>query len=486
MSTSDPYQKREPAYIERALESLTNAHYDEAIGVLQAGLRLDPEHMMAHHYLRSALQKKSELDHYREAYGNGKLEKAFFSSITSLHGKDYKKAGELLTNLLTDNPENARVLNTMGKVKLETNELDEALHCFEKAYSLDPSLDGALLNKAHAYAQMDYFKSAAHEDLRQLASRTRQKSTSRFPLPKGLEQQGFSKDEEDGLPIVIFHRDFNLSYAGHDYLYYCFFQAKKSNPRSPIYLITDSLYQCDFIHHENMLDYFDAAIRFSESYIHVTKEVLYSFLTISFHRWFALNEFMEKRNINRCFHIDPDILLYVNVTEELKYLENYDILVSDDADFGTCGHTIFVNNREVLCQFCDYITFLFSKPDSKAGCTPVQNKIWHTREGYLSDIEALQEFVRQSDFKYFNLAAIHAGSYYDPNIATVSSFESQYGFKKVQWHKGLPYVRHKEMGELVRFKTLHFNSNTKMMMMQAFYQKPFLEALPKEIREVYT
>lgn len=472
-------------YSDQVIEAIPKGYFAETIAQLQQKLRLDSEDEESHYQLRNVINKKKEFDYYTKMYEHGNLDPELYQGIYHFYEKDYADAEKCLEDVLIYRPESGLALNFLGKVKAQMNKLDEALDCFEKAFQIDPIYDGSLIDKAHIYTLKNNCKKAAEEDKRQIISRVKNKRYPHIPVPADIKSLSLKNENETGVPIVIFQRSFNIQNCNRDYVYYCLAQAKRSNPNSPVYLITDSLYDCDFIHQFNILDYYKSADQFGDLYQHVTKDVLFSFFAITYQRWFILNEFMEKHQIDQCVHIDPDVLLYQDVNKEIAERPPFDLLLSDHEDFGTCGHFCYVGNRQTLQEFCDYMLFLFTKPTSIEACTNLQKRIWFEQTGYLSDIQAFEEFTQKDKYTVVDLSRIENGVYYDENIASSNGFEMNYGFKQITWQDGIPYGQLKETGELIKLQGLHFNSGAKIMMQQAFNEQPFFDALPREIKNIY-
>jgi hypothetical protein len=68
------------------------------------------------------------------------------------------------------------------------------------------------------------------------------------------------------------------------------------------------------------------------------------------------------------------------------------------------------------------------------------------------------------------------GSVYDPAITILRpGFEMEGGIKKIFWRNGLPYGKHANTGQEIRFNSLHFHGSTSKSMMSQFYTGSFIE-----------
>src|SRR5215216_1852908 len=110
------------------------------------------------------------------------------------------------------------------------------------------------------------------------------------------------------LPLVFIH------YRNSPYLAYTLTQARRTSPRSPIYLSGDdtnaNVYP--FVHHVNMRRYASSAEAFKKIYRHFSPNGE-SYELFCFVRWFYLRDFLREHNVERCVHVDSDVLLYVDV-----------------------------------------------------------------------------------------------------------------------------------------------------------------------------
>ena len=109
-------------------------------------------------------------------------------------------------------------------------------------------------------------------------------------------------------PIIVLHQ------GNHDYLRICLEQAKFTNPNSRIILLGDKKAQSvapDYVEFYDTKDYFNTAKEFSKVYKHHSTNY-YEFELFCIQRWFIVNEFIQKNNIEYFLHLDSDVLLYAD------------------------------------------------------------------------------------------------------------------------------------------------------------------------------
>jgi hypothetical protein len=93
------------------------------------------------------------------------------------------------------------------------------------------------------------------------------------------------------------------------------------------------------------------AAYFQRIYRHLSSNP-HGFELFCFQRWFLLHDLLESRNLDLCFAMDSDVLLYANVGNEFARL------FTPDCPFtllnGTSGGSSFFT-RESLVQFCQFL-----------------------------------------------------------------------------------------------------------------------------------
>jgi hypothetical protein len=254
------------------------------------------------------------------------------------------------------------------------------------------------------------------------------------------------------LPIVIIHVN------NSEYLSYSLAQAKKSNPESKIVLLGDSSNDCyKFIEHENIFNYYKNAQNFSDIYRHNSVNS-YNYELFCFQRWFFLKDFMAANDINKCLHIDSDVMLYANVTEEQKKFANYDLSLPH----GISPHCLFINNLNVLEKFCDFLIEIYT--DSS-----IDEQIKNNSLVSISDMTAFREFGNLIEFRIGNISNIRDNSKYDLNINCSEGFEMKDGRKNIYLLEEQPFCKYLDLPKDVKFNIIHFQGHATKKYMKDYF-----------------
>lgn len=260
------------------------------------------------------------------------------------------------------------------------------------------------------------------------------------------------------LPIVFIHKH------NAEHLKYSFAQAKKSNPGSTVFVLgDDSNNQYDGVEHHQFRDYFGGAARFEEIYKHYSTHPI-DFELICFQRWFILREFLTANKIDQCVYLDSDVLLYADVTEDLKKFARFDFTLC----WNTIGCVFFLNRMEGLENFCHFMMDIYSKKDAYHYDKMVSHFAARRKNqlpGGACDMTALQLYNEINFGQVGEASHVIDGSVYDPNVNMPHpGFEMENGIKKILWKGDHPYGRFGRTGEEVRFNSLHFNGHAKRLM----------------------
>ena len=120
------------------------------------------------------------------------------------------------------------------------------------------------------------------------------------------------------IPIIFFH------VGDSPYLEFTLNQAASSNPNSDIYLLGDQFNEkyATNVEYYPFENFFEDVWDFKKIYTHLsTNEAAYEVICIV--RWFVMNRFCKKHNIDKFFYCDSDVMLYCDITEEQKKFANY-------------------------------------------------------------------------------------------------------------------------------------------------------------------
>lgn len=264
------------------------------------------------------------------------------------------------------------------------------------------------------------------------------------------------------LPIVFIHR------SNSDHLRYALAQAKHSNPASPVFLLGDASNNVyDFVEHRNLTDYFDGAAALEKIYKHYSTHGV-GFELICFQRWFILRDFLAAQGLDQCLYLDSDVMLYADVTGDLRKFDEFDFTLCWDA----IGCVFFLNRFQGLEQFCQFVMDIYGKKEKYHYDRMVSHYAVRTKHGLpggACDMTAFQ-FFREINFGQIGEASrVIDGSIYEPNINLPNpGFAMENGVKKIVWKDGQPYGTYVRTGEAVRFNSLHFNGSAKRLMSSYF------------------
>ncbi len=262
------------------------------------------------------------------------------------------------------------------------------------------------------------------------------------------------------IPIIMFH----YGYTPH--LVMALAQAKATNPTSDVILLGDQSNQfLDFVQHESIDRYCTEAKQFEQIYAPKHRSPNpYQYELFCFQRWLILKEFMNARGLKHCVHIDSDVLLYTDLSAEQHKFDRF--------EFTTCkgsGHTSFlkISGLEKFCQL------LFATYTDESLFKEVENIVQVRNENLkipigISDMMLLVLFYEKYREVIGLTSDVIDGSVYDTRITHDQGFEMQDGMKYIRWVNGQPVGKHLELGQDIRFNSLHFQGESKRKIGQYF------------------
>lgn len=257
--------------------------------------------------------------------------------------------------------------------------------------------------------------------------------------------------KNDSIPIVLTHRGYSW------YLPYSLCQARASNPRARVLLITDQRPPLPrrFAEIVSLRDHWREAEDFARIYTHLSPNS-YNFELFCFQRWFVLNSVMVQLALDRCFFLDSDVLLYSDLTEVDQSYRAVDMTVN----FEQGPYSCFINRAATLRDFCDYINLLFR---NHTAAMEADYRQWQQAglHGGISDMHALKHFIRERGIQVMDTSEIVNDATFDTVIHESNGYETRDGQKAVIWRKNIPFVTHLARPKPVRFHTLHMQGNSK-------------------------
>lgn len=273
-------------------------------------------------------------------------------------------------------------------------------------------------------------------------------------------------NSNQSIPILVFYRG-----SVSAYLEYCLNQAKKFNPDSRIILLGDSANAHLKVAEHYNADDFPGAREFKPLYKHCS-HLSYDFEWRCIERWFIMRDFVRLTGINRFLHIDTDVLLFCNVTQEAERFENCDATVARWDEQRLMAHYLLVNNADFLEDFCLYMTNLYSNENEvqrliRKNTNPKGNRV---RPPWISDMSLLSDYYDQKQPNFYFLEnALQQDVGFDNRITDSNGYRAEWGLlrkqriKKIRFENGLPIAWTTD-GKRIPMKMLHYHSSTKYLM----------------------
>jgi hypothetical protein len=257
------------------------------------------------------------------------------------------------------------------------------------------------------------------------------------------------------LPIIFVHTGDSW------YLKYALRQMRFYNPDAQIYLLGDSTNNhYPFVTHIDYVEYRKDSRQFSDVYVHMNTNS-YDYELFCFERWFIIKEFTVSKGINSFCYFDSDVLVYA---ELLSLTDDFEgcLIANTGEGMGMPAFTYFKNANSITIV-CDY--FLQSYLDE--GLFGRIKEFWNDyrkigNSGGVCDMTIFDFFHKDNPDKLKKIDRIKDYAF-DVNIAITGGYESKNNIKKVYWINDLPYCKSLADGELINFKTLHFQGTSKRL-----------------------
>lgn len=372
-----------------------------------------------------------------------------------------------LEKAIAAKPDYAEAFCSLGFALSRTGDYDQAIHCAKKAIALQPNCIEAYCHLANACAWQGDM-SAARNAYQQYLQLMTDKPVTPCPTPHDIKNSLFylstsTNPTLETVPIIFIHKE-NPAYFP---LPYSLAQAKKSNPKSHIFLIGDSTNQYDFIEHYNLLNYFQEAREFLRVYHHLSVNQ-FDYELLCFQRWFVLKEFMITHKLERCLYLDSDVMLYTNATAEAQTFAEFDFTLYK----GVSGHCNFISSLKALEKFCNFLFEFYTNPLLfQSVALPIQTALENGELCGLSDMSAFTEYAKRGLGKIGDLSLIQNNSVYDGNIRIADGFEMNQDTKNIHWIEDKAYCKLLKSHQEIRFHALHFQGHSKRYMIDAFHQR---------------
>jgi hypothetical protein len=266
------------------------------------------------------------------------------------------------------------------------------------------------------------------------------------------------------IPIIFIHNQ------NSDYLPLSLWQARKSNPETEVILIGDSE-NAHFKHlvtHVDKRQYLKKADEFAKKFVNFSTNS-HDFELICLQRWFILEEFLRQNNIEKCLYLDSDILLFGNVKSEIHRFRFFGMTIA-----GISGHSNYINDIEVLSEFCQYIEKAYESPEAISILEEKYKVFRETHEaGGISDMTFFVEFKEEFPDHIIDIGILIQGKMYDISMNYIEYMHNTGGIKIVNHSKnGEVFLRHAKH-PLINMQTLHFQGDTKVHMKRHLFTYSF-------------
>ena len=218
---------------------------------------------------------------------------------------------------------------------------------------------------------------------------------------------------------------------------------------------------------ESLAIYAGTADAFSKVYVHHQDITRYNFELFCICRWFILRDWLKSNNVQECFCFDSDVMFYANAIEEAKKFNGLDFTLG----FGHWGNGYFsLRGLEAFCQFV-HSTYVNKGYDYDRLVSHYELRKKHGLLGGVCDM-TLFELYRNT----INPAGVGElmhitadGSTYDHVISISDGYEMDSPLlKRIYIANNLPWCKQLSTGRMIRFNTLHFQGNSKLLM-QTFF-----------------
>ncbi len=262
------------------------------------------------------------------------------------------------------------------------------------------------------------------------------------------------------------------------YLVYTLKKLRETNKNANIFLISDREYK-EYSKYSIFVDIKkvtkEEAVNFKNKYIHLGKSNS-SYEMFCMQRWIILKDFMKEYNINQCFHMDSDVLIFSNLDEALIPFCKYNISLAHNLAL-----TMYIKDIQVLEEFSKYLLFKYS--DEKE-LNKLKNMYYNTDRvnngvaGSISDMDLSREFFSNFNLPVGNLSEIENDSIFDSAIVYGDPYfemlkKEKYQMKKIFFENDIPFCNHSKDGinKKIRFHSLHFVVWTKLYIKRLAHSK---------------
>lgn len=254
-------------------------------------------------------------------------------------------------------------------------------------------------------------------------------------------------------------------------------QAKLSNPNADVFIISDitakSFYEKSGIFID-INDHFEEAKDFEKVYVHMSP-LSYGIELIFLQRWFVLKSFMLKNSLNNVVYLDSDCMLYHDVSNDWNLLENFDFANLDII----VPAVTYIPKPNSLIKFCNFLIEQYTINLELIKARYISNFVNKNIYGGIGDMSQFSMFNEKYQ-STFNLSRVLNNSTYDCCVnGSINStkytesnplsgddlqgylMDEKRGIKKLIMKDGIPHGILKLSKKEIKFKSIHFQGQTK-------------------------
>jgi hypothetical protein len=257
------------------------------------------------------------------------------------------------------------------------------------------------------------------------------------------------------VPLIFIHR------TEDNYIEYVLKQAKRANPKSAVFLIgseSNRKFISAGMQHFLIRDYFEGASQFAKIYKHVS-HLEYEYLLFCFQRWFVLRDFMLKQNINECWVIDTDVMVFADLDEprfdNFSFEKNWNskIPLSKIKDFCKLQMDYFSNDSsfELLKTYA------------------IHRGHQRNNEPLISDMVTMNLYY-ENYLKEKRTNGVFADSFFDTNLFVSSPGVEMLGKrKKIYLIDNTLYCKKLISNEFIKVNSIHFTAPQNKKFIKYFF-----------------
>ncbi len=266
-----------------------------------------------------------------------------------------------------------------------------------------------------------------------------------MPAP-AIVRDPFALTDRHALPLIFLHRGFE------PYLAYTLWQARKTNPASPVYLLGDESNDLTSlgVSHVRYCEFAQEAGEFVSVYRHLSGHEP-PCERLCFERWFYLQSFLRKTRIEEFCFLDSDYALLKDLAEVRGPWQGYDMAGAPVWAFS------FFRSPGVVERFCSFVLDRYrdenqirqwQKPAPGVPTTP-QGTQW------INDMTLWMMFIKASGLSHLDLRQPRDGIVFDGGLASSDGIRMRSGFKQLTVKKKAVFGRLEKTGQPIQFAGLH-------------------------------